>query len=364
MRSGQEDQTPKHRQDRDQRKNPGECGVPKAESRPGLLLALFAAGLVLWHPAAAGAAIWRGLTVAPENRCSEYDRDDYQYSRSVEDELVKEYGGAYSPYTGEWFAADTETDIEHMVALSEAHDSGMCARSLEERREFSNDLLNLTLSSPSLNRFAKSARDAAEWLPDYNYCWFASRIVQVKTRYRLSVDRAEAEALEGVLQSCAATTLIIYPRGNPLPAPTPTPGPASLPVSPGPGNEMPAEPYPWEGPLTDVWLGPGQAMLLLHAPSGAAIAVPLYFDAEGTPGGWSAMTGQIEVGNYQSGGGRMTSDPGLSKGKTATWSIHVHNPDSLQLELLSCTTSSTTPCADPGNMNFTRHTRQETNEKL
>ncbi len=159
-----------------------------------------------------------------------------------------------------------------------------------------------------------------------------------------------------MLRSCAVTALIIYPRGDPLPAPTPIPGPASLSASPGPTGKNPAEPYPWEGPLTDIWLGPGQAMLLLHAPTGAAIAVPLYFDAEGAPESWSAMTGQIEVGNYQPGGGRMTSDPGLSQGKTATWSVHVKNPENLQLELLSCATSNTTPCADPGNLSFTRIT--------
>ncbi len=356
MRSGQKDQAPENRRDTENRKRNAKPGIPKPDFRTALPLALLTAGLVLWGPATAGAATWRGLTVAPENRCSEYDRDDYQYSRSVEDELVKEYGGVYSPYTGEWFAADTETDIEHMVALSEAHDSGMCARPAEERRDFSNDLLNLTLAEPGLNRSAKSARDAAEWLPDYNYCWFASRIVQVKAKYRLTADRAEAEALEGVLGSCASTNLILYPQGEPLPAPTPIPGPASLPASPGPTDEIPAESHPWEGPLTDVWLGPGQAMLLLHAPTGAAIAVPLYFDAQGAPGSWSAMTGQIEVGNYKPDGGRMTSDPGLSQGKTATWSVHVQNPDSLQLELLSCATSNTTPCAGPGSLSFTRIT--------
>ena len=59
---------------------------------------------------------WRGLTVAPENRCSPYDADDYGYPQSVEDDIVRELGGIFSPYTCESFDSDTETDIEHIIA--------------------------------------------------------------------------------------------------------------------------------------------------------------------------------------------------------------------------------------------------------
>ena len=38
---------------------------------------------------------WRGLVVAPENRCAPYDRDDYRYPQSVEDEIVASLGGFY-----------------------------------------------------------------------------------------------------------------------------------------------------------------------------------------------------------------------------------------------------------------------------
>ena len=69
---------------------------------------------------------WRGLTIAPEDRCSPYDADDYSYPQSVEDDIVRDLGGIYSPYTCETFDSDTQTDIEHIVARSEAHDSGLC----------------------------------------------------------------------------------------------------------------------------------------------------------------------------------------------------------------------------------------------
>ena len=108
---------------------------------------------------------WRGLVVAPEQRCSPYDADDYRYPQSVEDRIVAELGGVYGPYTGRWFASTSDTDIEHMVARSEAHDSGLCAADLATRRRFATDLLNLTLAGPRVNRYEKVDRDAAEWRP-------------------------------------------------------------------------------------------------------------------------------------------------------------------------------------------------------
>ena len=64
--------------------------------------------LMLLHPAGqlprCPQETWRGLTVAPESRCSHYNPGDYPYAQSVEDRLVAQLGGVYSPYTGEWFA--------------------------------------------------------------------------------------------------------------------------------------------------------------------------------------------------------------------------------------------------------------------
>ena len=121
--------------------------------------------VTVWFKALPPVVQWRGLRVAPEDRCAAYDSNDYRYPQSVEDRIVEALGGIYGPYTGRWFESTSETDIEHMVARSEAHDSGMCNMSDARKKEFSKDLLNLTLASPSVNRQQKSAKDAADWLP-------------------------------------------------------------------------------------------------------------------------------------------------------------------------------------------------------
>lgn len=170
----------------------------------------------LWATDATGQT-WRGLIVAPEQRCSPYRSDDYSYPQSVEASIVRELGGIYSPYTGERFASTRQTDIEHMVARSEAHDSGLCRATPATRRAFARDLLNLTLASPGLNRGAKGARDAAEWMPQRNRCWFAARVVAVRKRWGLTVDVREANALEAVLSGCSAADLEITAGGGPAP---------------------------------------------------------------------------------------------------------------------------------------------------
>ena len=167
------------------------------------------AGLVLLALAgSAPAETWRGLAVAPEHRCSAYDRKrDYVYPPSVEHDIVLELGAVYGPYTGTCFATTAETDIEHVIATSEAHDSGLCARDRETRKRFARDLRNLTLASPAVNRRQKSGKDAAEWLPAKNRCWFAHRVLDVRLAYGLTIDRREAAALEQVLRGCESAAM-------------------------------------------------------------------------------------------------------------------------------------------------------------
>ena len=130
-------------------------------------------------------------------------------------------GAIYGPYSGACFAHTGQTDIEHMVAASEAHDSGLCAASGSVKAAFATDLLNLTLASPSVNRHQKSGKDVAEWTPSLNACWFAARTLEVRRKYRLTIDRAEAEAVESVLSQCGATEMVVVACGTAMPATRP-----------------------------------------------------------------------------------------------------------------------------------------------
>ena len=180
-------------------KSVGECAV-----RATPLLLVFLTGISV------SAETWRDIVVAPEHRCSPYEADDYSYPQSLEARIVSGLGGkVYGPYTGRCFSSPQDSDIEHIVARSEAHDSGLCAADAETRRRFARDPLNLTLANPRVNRYEKRGKDAAEWLPNVNECWFAARIVEVRRKYGLTIDRRESGALERVLSACPSTEMVI-----------------------------------------------------------------------------------------------------------------------------------------------------------
>ncbi len=187
-------------------------------------------GIVAANVSAVSQDSYRGIQVAEEWRCAAYDRADYPYPQSVEERIVDGIGKVYAPYTGSCFASARETDIEHIVALSEAHDSGLCAASASTRARFARDPLNLTLASPGLNRYEKGARDVAEWLPELNACWFVDRTLEVRREYGLTIDAREARAAERILRQCTSTDMVVLDcdsAANPATATTREPSRAS-----------------------------------------------------------------------------------------------------------------------------------------
>jgi hypothetical protein len=91
----------------------------------------------------------------------------------------------------------TGFDVDHMVALAEAWDSGAKRWTAGTRKRFANDLgdrRTLVAVSASANR-SKSDRDPAEWLPARGQCRYVREWTAVKIRWSLQVDRAEKRAL-------------------------------------------------------------------------------------------------------------------------------------------------------------------------
>ena len=162
----------------------------------------------LYVGCSADAETWRGLTVCSERPRDGYDRDAFGTGYStLEDEIIaalpptmKEDGQVYTPYSCIAFdvtpSGTAATDIEHIVALAEAHDSGIDD---DRRRDIASDLDNLTIADPTVNRSQKGARDAAEWMPTRHGAWFADRVIRIKLEYGLTVDTAERDALEALL---------------------------------------------------------------------------------------------------------------------------------------------------------------------
>ncbi len=115
-----------------------------------------------------------------------------------------EVGAWQSYYDGLAWTASSDLDVDHMVPLAEAWGSGASGWSADTRRRFANDVdddRSLVAVTDNVNQ-AKGDRDPAEWLPDQQVCRYIGEWVAVKTRWSLTVDQAERDALLAAAGDC------------------------------------------------------------------------------------------------------------------------------------------------------------------
>jgi hypothetical protein len=100
-----------------------------------------------------------------------------------------------------------QLDVDHMVPLKEAWDSGAKNWSEERRTRFANDLGfagSLIAVTRSSNR-SKSDKDPADWLPPLSSyrCQYIFDWMAVKYRWQLSIDPREATAISAIIPTCS-----------------------------------------------------------------------------------------------------------------------------------------------------------------
>lgn len=118
-----------------------------------------------------------------------------------------------SAYDGVVTRSSGDFDVDHLVPLAEAWDSGAKRWNAATRQRFANDLRDartLIAVTASSNR-SKSDGDPAEWLPSRGRCGYLRQWVAVKTRWRLRVDRTEKRALRRQASGCKNTMIRVRP---------------------------------------------------------------------------------------------------------------------------------------------------------
>ena len=123
-------------------------------------------------------------------------------------------GTLIDPFSGETInfvrgnVSSMEVQIDHVVALSNAWQTGAFKLSIKERTAFANDPLNLLAVKGRLNS-QKGDGDAATWLPPLKSyrCDYVSRQIAVKIKYRLWFTAPEKEAMVRILKSCPEKAL-------------------------------------------------------------------------------------------------------------------------------------------------------------
>ena len=145
-------------------------------------------------------------------------------------------GTWYSPYDGATWTNPSDVDIDHVVALNEAWQSGAYAWSTQQRTNFANDLTDgrtLLAVTDSVNQ-SKSDKDPTEWLPSLSSyrCTYLSYWVSVKARWSLAMDEAEHAVVKAGLAGCSGTSVAIAPA-----LPAATPGTVAAPTPPASSSD-------------------------------------------------------------------------------------------------------------------------------
>lgn len=222
------------------------------------------------------------LVVAePSGELPGYDRDDWKHWTDADNDcqdtrqevLIEESsvsvtftdsrmcrvetGSWTDPYTGLITDDPSDLDIDHMVPLANAHDSGAHGWSDERKEQFANYLLfegHLIASTVSANR-SKGRRGPEAWRPpDKGYwCQYAVDWVAVKQEWDLTATQAEADALREMLATCEHASILqttdAGAASEVTPSPTPTaqsqPAEVTSPTpTPSPSPTASAEPAP------------------------------------------------------------------------------------------------------------------------
>lgn len=123
-------------------------------------------------------------------------------------------GTWHSYYDNQEVTGASSLDIDHMVPLAEAWDSGASAWTPAKREAYANDQkasTSLVAVTARTNR-QKADQDPANWLPPAPEarCRYVAEWVSTKLRWKLTGDKPEVEALKVFAEGACVDTVVQY----------------------------------------------------------------------------------------------------------------------------------------------------------
>jgi hypothetical protein len=189
-------------------------------------------------------------------------------------------GALMDPYTAATLAlspgsAGSDTiQVDHVVSLSDAWQTGAQQLTADQRTALANDPLSLLAVSGKQNT-SKGDGDAATWLPPNKAyrCSYVARQVAIKARYGLWMTQAEHDAVARILAGCptqplpagAEVATFVHPSATPVVTPTTAPPATTAPIVP-PTAAAPAPPITTAAPAAPVTTRPAPVATTATAP--------------------------------------------------------------------------------------------------
>ena len=136
-------------------------------------------------------------------------------------------GRWYGAFTGAYADTPGDFDIDHLVPLKNAHDSGGWAWNSAKKEEYANylgDPDHLIGVTRGANR-SKGAKGPEEWRPSNEgyWCQYATDWTEVKFEWGLTMTQGEAEAVIEMLDTCEEPVEVEAGRAQGVPTPQPEP---------------------------------------------------------------------------------------------------------------------------------------------
>jgi hypothetical protein len=122
-------------------------------------------------------------------------------------QCVVDSGEWLDPYTNNTYFLASDVDIDHVVPLRDAWQSGAYLWTDFKRKEFANDMIfdgHLIAVDDYENQSEKKAKNPSEWMPPNTafHCEYISIWIEIKYLWELTVTSAEYNFLDSTLTSC------------------------------------------------------------------------------------------------------------------------------------------------------------------
>ena len=109
-------------------------------------------------------------------------------------------GKWFDPYDNLYYYNSSEVQIDHVVALYEAHKSGAWSFPSARKLKFANNIEfdDLLIAVGASSNSKKSAYDPSEWVPSNSayICEYIQKWLNIKSEFRLGIDSDEKDAIE------------------------------------------------------------------------------------------------------------------------------------------------------------------------
>ena len=209
------------------------------------------------------------------------------------------------PYTGEVVEDPSKLDVDHMVPLANAHDSGGHAWDDDKRTRFANSLDypgHLIATTASANR-SKGRRAPDEWRPPNQeyWCQYAVDWIVIKKDWGLTATEAESAALRVMLDTCERN-VVLQTDAPAAPAPSVATSEPSAPTSTPPAG-VPSQALPTSAPA------PATPTSELPTPSPQPGKLDTKYDPDGPDRNCGDFDAWVEAQAFYEAAGGPDSDP-------------------------------------------------------